>query len=269
MRFTVALLLLTGCLSAQVPVACGGQLPPLKPIGMTCSNAVASCVTDSAGRRGAWVWGCPESANEASGVNSSGMNPTVFLGRQTPMPDLTEQRRKKAEVALLEAQAEALRLETERLKYERANPTQKPQPIPEHPPEHVSLPPSPAPGSTLRGDDVLNGRGWAADDRSSKVSFVMGYRNALAMAVYLFKATPGKYPEASEKYTHGEVVNAIDLLYTDPANILIPYRDIAIVALWRLAGATPEAVEANLANWRKLANGPTGSPTPTPELPNF
>ncbi len=41
-------------LVAQIPVACAGQLIPLKPASIFCQGAAPVCITDGSGIRGRW-----------------------------------------------------------------------------------------------------------------------------------------------------------------------------------------------------------------------
>ncbi len=53
-------------LVAQTPIACAGQLVPLKPVAMaSCTNAETVCIADQYGMRGHWVWGCPSGSQTA------------------------------------------------------------------------------------------------------------------------------------------------------------------------------------------------------------
>lgn len=58
-------------LVAQTPIACSGQLVPLKPLAMaSCQNATPVCLTDANGLRGHWVWGCPSGSQTAPSAPS-------------------------------------------------------------------------------------------------------------------------------------------------------------------------------------------------------
>jgi hypothetical protein len=59
-------------LMAQTPIACAGQLVPLKPVALlSCPSAAAICLTDASGIRGHWVWGCPSASAPAAQIDPS------------------------------------------------------------------------------------------------------------------------------------------------------------------------------------------------------
>lgn len=64
-------------LVAQVPVACVGQLVPLKPVSLFCQGAAPLCVSEANGVRGHWVWGCPAASSAVPG-SGTGVDPGVL-----------------------------------------------------------------------------------------------------------------------------------------------------------------------------------------------
>jgi hypothetical protein len=53
--------------AAQTPIACAGQLIPLKPPAVfSCSTAAPVCIANQNGRGGHWVWGCPAESTPES-----------------------------------------------------------------------------------------------------------------------------------------------------------------------------------------------------------
>jgi len=97
-------------LVAQLPVACAGQLVPLKPVSIFCPGAAAVCVTDASGTRGHWVWGCPAGNGAAPHPNvDPGLLDSIAhpLSPQTPNPlDVAIQAERLRELRLQNQQLE-------------------------------------------------------------------------------------------------------------------------------------------------------------------
>jgi hypothetical protein len=67
-------------LGAETPTECLGQLIPLKPVSLSCSNPVPVCVTDQSGINGHWVWGCPQTTTSSPSSYPNDALSSYFYG---------------------------------------------------------------------------------------------------------------------------------------------------------------------------------------------
>ena len=106
-------------LLAQTPAACMGQLVPIKPSNLFCSNAAPVCATDQSGVRGRWIWGCPVPA--ASSPAPSGPDWTKLLPQPPPAESASDIALKAAQARQMRQQTELMREQAEALRRQNEN----------------------------------------------------------------------------------------------------------------------------------------------------
>jgi hypothetical protein len=112
-----------------------------------------------------------------------------------------------------------------------------------------------------------NGHFWQTLPHDSKVGYLYGYlegysngfaESAVATGVPLEKALDAFKKSSDEitttaKLTYSDLAKGIDKVYEDPANVVLPIVNALRVFMLRAKGATPEAVERELAMYRRLS----------------
>jgi hypothetical protein len=133
-------------LVAQTPIACAGQLVPLKPPAMmSCQTATPVCLTDANGFNGHWVWGCPSAATNGGGfldpsIISNGIQPPQINSPLTTMQqaERVRQLRLQNEQIRLQNQQMEQQLRQQQQEPEQARQDLEPEPLPSPPASRVN-----------------------------------------------------------------------------------------------------------------------------------
>jgi hypothetical protein len=228
-------------LSAQTPVACSGQLIPLRPAGMTCQQAAPVCVTDPSGTRGHWAWGCP---------NASG-NQAVQVTPQAPLPQLQYPHiNTPDEVRMKAEQLRNQQLQNQQLQNQISTPAAPSQPV------VVPVSPTASDLSEIMTMDHPNGRLWKSWTDTGKLAYLLGMREALNP---LMEGIPKHEASTyfSPKLTLSQTQAGVDGFYEDPQNVRIPIFAALRLVTMKANGAPKEEVDSQLAINRKISGTPT------------
>jgi len=115
-----------------------------------------------------------------------------------------------------------------------------------------------------------NGRYWQTLSPMSKICFLEGFQTGFraghlhgsgmmnpgasetsqSVAFGALRADFSRYWPAASPFTFGEMISALDLLYKDPANLILSVNSAMMAATFRANGAAPEDVEGMLAGMR-------------------
>ena len=119
--------------------------------------------------------------------------------------------------------------------------------------------------ATVSGDDAvalsrsggfINGRAWRAWAGTHRLGYVVGFGDGIRAAL-ISKAVCPDDAECSKNYfgrsTYGEIENALDDFYRDPANVQIPVETAMIYFQSKVTGTSEEDLARNLAFLRKAA----------------
>lgn len=222
---------------AQTPVACSGQLIPLRPAGMSCQQAAPVCITDPSGTRGQWVWGCPNSS-ETQYPQVTPQAPLPQL--QYPHIDTPTEGRMKAE------QLRNQQLQNQQLQNQATAPYVPPAPV-------VVPVPIPAPDlSEIMTMDHPNGRLWKSWSDTGKLAYLLGMREALNP---LLEDIPKHEAPTyfSPKMTLSQTQTGVDRFYEDPLNVRIPIFAAMRLVTMKANGAPTQQIDSELETNRKIS----------------
>jgi hypothetical protein len=106
------------------------------------------------------------------------------------------------------------------------------------------------PGPALQTNGRFNGRAWNSLDEARKQVFLIGMKDGMFEVEPNIETSSTYFPKTLEL---NEFTKALDQLYNDPANILIPIVHAMALITLKVNGAQPVTIDKILAQLRATA----------------
>ena len=224
---TLALVIALAMTPLFAQSSCAGQIKPIRPVGLSCSNPSLICITSPDLLSSHWLWGCASERDRQPQVDSS-----IPLSVHSPRPMTATEAATEAEKlrSLLQLQNQLLE---QQIKLQELHKT---------PPQVERNIGSP---STFGS---LNGYLWKSLAVFEKKLYISGIHDVLVRETE---------PSAWEKYVpagDADVIAGLDGFYSYKENLPIPIVEALHIVILRLNRRDQSEIEAEILKQQRMAS---------------